>query len=176
PLAGFDDIPRHALSPVIKEPKGILRATVALLRGAAVPHRRFGIILRDAASGLKHETEIGLRRGNALLGQRNEYPGGRHVVLAVEGRNALPERLGFGKITVRKQQHRNSGDDNRPDPTVRQKPAPGHYCRLSIDVTAEGASLIANPVRFVRNRSILIRHSGKNHLLTSIKMRIRWFL
>src|SRR5258705_12643026 len=61
PFAGFDDIARHALSPVIEQTKGILREGVTLLRGAAVPHRGFGIILRNAASGFKHETEIGLR-------------------------------------------------------------------------------------------------------------------
>ena len=48
---------------VVEQAERILREAVALLGGAAIPHRGFRIIPRNAAPGLEHETEIGLRRG-----------------------------------------------------------------------------------------------------------------
>jgi hypothetical protein len=90
PFAGFDDIPRHAMPLVIEQTESILREAVALLRGAATPHPGFGIILRDAASGYKHEIETGLR------GPRLGYAG----LFATEGGGGIRNSPGLRRGTA----------------------------------------------------------------------------
>src|SRR5258708_16022837 len=90
PFVGLDDIAGHPLPLVIEQAERILREAVALLRGAAVPHRRFGIVLRNAAAGLEKETQIGLRRPLPLPSHPNEDLPRLLIIPTVESRAPIP--------------------------------------------------------------------------------------
>ena len=57
---------------------------MALLGGLAVPLHRLGVILRHALAVGVHETQAGLRRGMALLGQRTKFPQGSREITALQ--------------------------------------------------------------------------------------------
>src|SRR5262245_59112016 len=61
PHLGRDVILGHALPPVVHEPEQLLRARIALLRGALVPRGGQHVVLRQAAPRLVHEADPGLR-------------------------------------------------------------------------------------------------------------------
>ncbi len=106
PLAGLDDIARHTLATVIEQPERILREAIALLGRAAIPHRRFRVVLRHAAPGLEQKSEISLRGRGAALGQGNEDLRSALIVLAVECGNALAEGLGLSGQRGQKQENK----------------------------------------------------------------------
>ena len=58
---------RHALAFFVHSPEVVLRSGIALSSSAAVPLKRFGIVLRYTTPLVVHESEIGLGHGIALV-------------------------------------------------------------------------------------------------------------
>src|SRR5262249_9793920 len=133
PLAGLDDILRHAKTPVVEQPERVLREAVALLGGAPGPHRRLGIVLRYAAAALVHEAQIRLRGRVAPLGIGREDLRRRHIVLAVEGGDALLQRSCGGGITAEQQHGRSERAYRAPQATPDPRtPARGYRIAATI--------------------------------------------
>ena len=65
---------------------------VALLGGLAEPHDGLRVVLRHAFAVAVHRTEVGLRDGIPLIGQRTQNLEGRSVVACLKGSHAVLKR------------------------------------------------------------------------------------
>ena len=91
PLVGFDPVLTNAMAFVVHQAEHVLRGGVVLYGSSAIPSCGLDVALWDAATVGLHEAEMGLRRGNATLGQGSQYRSCGDIVFTTEGGRARPQ-------------------------------------------------------------------------------------
>ena len=117
PLVRLDEVLADAGAVFVHEPEVVLSASMALLRGSAVPPRCLGVVLGNALALVVHDSEIELSTGVALLGVEPELEQGSGVVASLVGRHRLVEGLCHRRKRAqdRQQQCRDQGEEfSRP--------------------------------------------------------------